>query len=65
MEMIFELGPTYKVTFENESALSFKVLGGENLTYEVTDENGKHDFITGSQWMNGFIKIEKVTGTQC
>lgn len=65
MEMIFELGPIYRVTYEDGKTLNFKLIGGKDLTYEITDENNKVEIAKASQWMNGFIKIEKVTGTQC
>ena len=58
--MIFELGPIYRVTYEDEKTLYFKLIGGKDLTYEITDENNKVEIAKGSQWMNGFIKIEKV-----
>ena len=60
MELIFELGTIYRVTYEDGKTLNFKLIGGKDLTYEVADENDERKFINGSQWMNGFIKIEKV-----
>ena len=58
--MIFELGPFYRVTYEDGKTLNFKLIGGKDLTYEITDENNKLELVNGSQWLNGFIKIEKV-----
>ena len=30
------------------------------MTFKITDENNNQKLVTGSQWMNGFVKIEKV-----
>lgn len=60
MEIIFELGPTYKIFFEDGKILSFILKGGKDLTFKITDENNYQNLVTGSQWMNGFVKIEKV-----
>ena len=60
MEIIFELGSVYRITYDDGKTLCFKLIGGKELTYEVTDENDEREFVNESQWMNGFIKIEKV-----
>ncbi len=60
MEIIFELGPVYKIFFEDGKNFSFILLGGKDLTFEITDESNKQVLIKGSTWMNGFVKIEKV-----
>ena len=60
MEIIFELGPTYKIFFEDGKNLSFILKGGKDLTFKITDENNNQKLVKGSQWMNGFVKIEKV-----
>ena len=60
MERIFESGPIYRITYDDGKTLSFRLIGGKDLTYEVTDENNKLKLVNGSQWMNGFIKIEKI-----
>ena len=62
MEFIFESGAIYKITLEDGSTYSFKLIGGKDLMYERTDENNKLELVKGSQWMNGFVKIEKVVG---
>ena len=62
MEIIFESGAIYKITFEAERTFTFRLFGGKDLTYEITDENNEIELVKGSQWMNGFVKIEKVAG---
>lgn len=60
MEIVFKSGTVYKITYEDGKILNFKLIGGKDLTYEVSDENNKLELVKGSQWMKGFIKIEKV-----
>lgn len=62
MEIIFESGPIYKITYEDGRTLNFKLIGGKDLTFEITNENNELELVKGSQWMNGFIIIEKTTG---
>ena len=53
MEIIFELGSVYRITYDDGKTLCFKLIGGKELTYEVTDENDEREFVNESQWMNG------------
>lgn len=60
MEINIELGSIYRVTYLDGKTLYFKLIGGQDLTYEITDENNKVEIVKGSQKIDGFIKIEKV-----
>ena len=58
--MILESGPIYQVTFLDNKSVTFRLIGGKDLEFELLEGDEVKYVQKGDSWLKGWITLKKI-----
>ena len=59
--MTLESGPIYLVTFPDNRTVTFRLIGGKELEFEIFEGDEVKDVWKGDSWLKGWVTLKKIT----